>query len=175
MRRVLPLLLLGGLLTACAAAPATTSAPVSAPPDEPRREYTYAMTGTTAPPGWRPKPVVVVKVDNTIAGRPQQGVGMADMVIEEPVEGGLTRLATFFESRLPDSVGPVRSVRISDIGLVAPVSATVVASGGAPDSLAAFEKAGVTLIDESSSAMVRDPNRLAPYNLYVDPTQIDRD
>ena len=83
----------------------------------------------------------------------------ADLVIEEPVEGGLTRLATFFESELPETVGPVRSVRISDIGLVDPVRATVVASGGAPDSLAAFEKAGVTLVTEGSPALGRDSTR----------------
>ncbi len=173
MRRFFIALLVLGGVTACSASPLPVSAP-AATPAEPSPTRTYAMTGLDAPSDWRPQPVLAVKVDNTIEGRPQQGIGMADMVIEEPVEGGLTRLAAFFESKLPDSVGPVRSVRISDVGLVAPVEATVVASGGAPDSLAAYQAAGITVVDESSSAMMRDPNRLAPYNLFADLTQIDR-
>ena len=86
----------------------------------------------------------------------------------------MTRLAAFFESQSPERVGPVRSIRASDVGLVSPVDATVVASGGSPESLAAYDKAGITLIDESSSDLQRDPNRSAPYNVFVDLTELGR-
>ena len=66
-------------------------------------------------------PVLVTKIDNTYASAPQLGLGKADMVVEELVEGGLTRLAAFFYSQLPTKVGPVRSMRASDIGIVSPV------------------------------------------------------
>ncbi len=62
-------------------------------------------------------------MDNTDASAPQLGLGSADMVVEELVEGGLTRLAAFFYSELPGDVGPVRSMRASDIGIVSPVDA----------------------------------------------------
>ncbi len=39
-------------------------------------------------------------------------------MVEELVEGGLTRLAVFFYSQVPDNAGPVRSMRASDIGIV---------------------------------------------------------
>ena len=64
---------------------------------------------------------MVTKIDNTDSSAPQIGLGSADMVVEELVEGGLTRLAVFFYSDLPDEVGPVRSMRASDIGIVSPV------------------------------------------------------
>ncbi len=51
-------------------------------------------------------PVLVTKMDNTYASSPQIGLGSADLVVEELVEGGLTRLAAFFYSELPDNVGP---------------------------------------------------------------------
>lgn len=166
-------------LVACLAALAVGGAACSVPRtfvqgDEPTPQHTYAMTGLPAPPGAKDRPVVVVKIENTDAGRPQRGVNSADLVIEEPVEGGLTRLAAFFESRWPESVGPVRSARISDIGMVEPVGATVVASGGAAQTVTAFEAAGVNLIDETSTAMVRDPERSMPNNLFVDLNRIRR-
>lgn len=163
-------------LTALALGGAACSVPraPAQPADEPTPPATYAMTGLPAPPGAKDRPVVVVKIDNTREGQPQRGVNSADVVIEEPVEGGLTRLAAFFESRWPESVGPVRSARISDIGMVQPVSATVVASGGAPITVTAFQKAGVELIDETHDAFTRDPNRAMPNDLFIDITRLKR-
>ena len=68
-------------------------------------------------------PVYVVKIDNTSSSAPQLGLDQADMVVEEQVEGGLTRLAAFFYENTPDIVGPVRSMRATDIGIVSPVDA----------------------------------------------------
>ena len=88
----------------------------------PRR--TTATTTTTVAPSSRRSPgcptrrarrrrgpAVTVKIDNTPAGQPQSGVDQADVVYEEVVEGGITRLAAIFNSHAPDRVGPVRSVR----------------------------------------------------------------
>ena len=82
-------------------------------------------------------PVLVTKMDNTYSSAPQIGLGEADLVVEELVEGGLTRLAAFFYSQLPTVVGPVRSMRASDIGIVSPVDASVVTSGAAFRTIAA--------------------------------------
>ena len=59
----------------------------------------------------------VVKIENTASGAPQYGLNKADMVIEELVEGGLTRLAALYYSDLPTKVGHVRSMRDTDIGI----------------------------------------------------------
>lgn len=120
------------------------------------------------------QPVVVVKIDNTESARPQLGVRAAELVIEEPVEGGLTRLAAFYEHARPRRVGPVRSARISDIALVKPVRATVVASGAAQQTLAAFERADVTLVDETHHAFTRDTGRSEPNDRFVDLTELGK-
>ena len=61
----------------------------------------------------------------------QYGVHQADVVYEEVVEGGITRLAAIFNSHAPERVGPVRSVRKTDQSIVWPIGGIFVYSGGA--------------------------------------------
>jgi hypothetical protein len=117
-------------------------------------------------------PVLVTKIDNTDSSAPQMGLGSADMVVEELVEGGSTRLAAFFYSQMPDQVGPVRSMRASDIGIVSPVDASVVTSGAAPVTIKRITGAGIKFYGESSAGMSRATDRTAPYNLMTDLTQL---
>jgi hypothetical protein len=116
----------------------------------------------------RPYPVLVTKLDNTASSAPQIGLGKADLVVEELVEGGLTRLAAFYYSKLPTRVGPVRSMRASDIGIVAPVDASIVTSGAAPQTIARIKDAGITFYQEGSDGITRDNSRSAPYNVFAD-------
>ncbi len=109
----------------------------------------------------------MVKFDNTFSSRPQIGLRKADLVTEELVEGGLTRLAAFYDSRLPGVVGPVRSMRASDIGVVKPVDATIVTSGAAHPTIARLRKAGVKFRENGDTGFYRDNGRAAPYNLFV--------
>ena len=51
-------------------------------------------------------PVLVAKMDNTVSSQPQVGLSKADLVVEELVEGGLTRLAAFYYSDIPNNAGP---------------------------------------------------------------------
>ena len=119
-------------------------------------------------------PVLVTKIDNTASSSPQAGLGEADLVVEELVEGGLTRLAAFFYSQLPDRVGPVRSMRASDIGIVSPVGASVVTSGAAFRTIQRVEDAGITFYPEGSAGLSRDTTRSAPYNVFADLTTVAR-
>lgn len=114
------------------------------------------------------KPVMVVKVDNTSSARPQAGLDGADMVVEELVEGGMTRLAAFYYSEHPELVGPVRSMRDSDVGIVSPVGGKLVASGGAPGTKKRIDEAGIDVLTEGSAGFARAGSRTAPYNLMVD-------
>ncbi len=113
-------------------------------------------------------PVLVVKMDNTGGSAPQQGLDKADLVVEELVEGGVTRLAAFFYSAIPTETGPVRSMRASDIGIVAPVGATMVTSGAAAVTLERISGAGIPYFSEGSPGFYRDSGRRAPYNLMTD-------
>jgi DUF3048 family protein len=113
-------------------------------------------------------PVLVAKMDNTYSSAPQIGLSKADMVVEELVEGGLTRLAAFYYSQVPGEVGPVRSMRASDIGIVSPVDADVVTSGAAARTIARIKGAGITFFQEGAKGFQRDSSRSAPYNLFAD-------
>ena len=112
-------------------------------------------------------PVLVAKMDNTVSSRPQVGLSQADMVVEELVEGGLTRLAVFYYSHVPRNAGPIRSMRASDIDVVSPVHASMVTSGAAPQTLARIKAAHIRFYGQATNGMYRSPDRAAPYNLFV--------
>jgi Protein of unknown function (DUF3048) N-terminal domain/Protein of unknown function (DUF3048) C-terminal domain len=114
-------------------------------------------------------PVYVVKIDNTSYSQPQIGLSSADMVVEELVEGGLTRLAAFFYSDIPSDVGPVRSMRASDVGIVKPASADLVASGGAKRTIRIIANHHIPTKTEGTTptGFYRDDARTAPYNLFM--------
>ena len=113
-------------------------------------------------------PVMVVKMDNTPSSAPQVGLDSADLVVEELVEGGSTRLAAFYYSDIPDDVGPVRSMRASDIGIVSPVDGTMVTSGAAPVTINRIEDADIEYFSEGDPGFYREGDRHAPYNLMTD-------
>src|SRR5918994_7333194 len=58
-----------------------------------------------------PRPAVAVKIENSPQSRPQAGLGEADVVFEEVVEGGVTRFAAIYHCGSTKKVGPVRSAR----------------------------------------------------------------
>ncbi len=113
-------------------------------------------------------PVLAVKIDNSASSTPQVGLGSADMVVEELVEGGMTRLAAFYYDQVPTDVGPVRSMRATDIGIVQPLAAVLVASGGAAQTVARVEDAGIRSFDEEATGFYRDAGRSSPYNLFIE-------
>ena len=112
-------------------------------------------------------PVLAVKIDNSSSSAPQVGLGDAGMVVEELVEGGITRLAVFFYNDVPENVGPVRSMRATDIGIVSPLGAALVASGGAPPTVERIEDADIEAFTEGARGYYRDTGRSAPYNLFM--------
>ncbi len=127
----------------------------------------WPLTGETLEGDLPHHPVYAVKIDNTSGSAPQLGLSQADMVVEELVEGGLTRLAVFYYSTIPAVVGPVRSMRASDIGILKPVAATMIASGGAQRTITRLAGAHVATLTEGATGFYRDESRGAPYNLFV--------
>ncbi len=112
-------------------------------------------------------PVLAVKIDNSSNSAPQVGLGSADLVAEELVEGGITRLAVFYYSDVPKAVGPVRSMRATDIGVVQPLDAVLVASGGAAPTVERMKDAGIETFTEGATGYYREDSRSAPYNLFM--------
>lgn len=129
---------------------------------------TQPLTGEPVDGELPAHPVLAVKIDNTVSSRPQIGLGSADIVTEELVEGGLTRLVAMYHTDVPDLVGPVRSTRASDIGIVRPVDAALVASGGAPVTVRRLEDEGVAVYTEGDPGFTRAADRSIPYNVMVE-------
>ncbi|HZJ07325.1 MAG TPA: DUF3048 domain-containing protein [Nocardioidaceae bacterium] len=134
----------------------------------------WPLTGLPAK-GAAPKhPVMVVKIDNTSASSPQVGLGKADLVTEELVEGGSTRLAVFYYSRVPQRVGPVRSFRATDIGIVKPAEAVLIASGGAPPTVRRMRESKIRTFTEGAQGYSRDSSRVSPYDLFMNLSSLAR-
>ena len=133
----------------------------------------WPLTGTKRDGELPDHPVFVVKIDNTSNSAPQHGLSTADLVVEELVEGGLTRLAAFYYQDMPELVGPIRSMRATDIGIVKPISGVLVAAGGAPKTRRRVKAAGIDNVGEDTApGFHRDDSRTAPYNLYADLSKV---
>ena len=116
-------------------------------------------------------PILVVKIDNHDRARPQYGLNAADVVFEEIVEGGLTRLAALYHSNEAALVGPIRSVRTSDFNLLQNLNRPLFAnSGGNEDVLRLLQD--INFVDVSSNAARgvyrRLEERPSPHNLVSD-------
>ncbi|MFJ7989870.1 DUF3048 domain-containing protein [Streptomyces sp. NPDC096351] len=150
---------------ATTAPPPTTAPPATTPP---AASGLSPFTGLPARSG----PVLAVKIDNVAAARPHTGLGAADVVYVEQVEGGVTRLLAVYSSRLPERVGPVRSARESDVELLAAFGRPVLGYSGAQSALDPFLRAApLDPVTESTSpgAFRRSADRAAPHNLYLRP------
>jgi hypothetical protein len=139
----------------------TTTIPVAIAP----------LTGLPDPSGTAiTRSALTVKIENTPEALPQWGIDQADVVYEEIVNGGITRLAAIFNSQAPVKVGPVRSVRPTDTQVVWPLGGIFAYSGGAPYAVTSIETVpSLKLVNETSAgtAMFRDLSLLAPHNLFA--------
>ncbi len=91
----------------------------------------YPLTGLPVTnPANATRAALNIKIDNVPLARPQAGVNAADVVYEEVVEGGFTRLLGVYQSTDSDDIGPVRSVRPTDPDLAAPFGGVFSFSGG---------------------------------------------
>ena len=115
------------------------------------------------------RPALAVKIDNVSVARPQEGINQADVVYEELVEAGLTRLIAVFQTTGARSVGPIRSARTSDPSLLEgfdrPLFAYSGANRGTRGAVAASELTDVGY-DAASSLYWRSTSRRAPHNLF---------
>jgi hypothetical protein len=155
----------------------TTTTPTTKPdPTVPPGAVTAPLTGLALKnPVIALRPALAVKIDNVDTAsdrtRPQAGIAAADIVFEEVVEGGITRLVAVFQSELSDRVGPVRSARTTDPALLAQLGRPLFAWSGGNSGVVAAVRAS-SLIDVGYDAVppayARDRDRRAPHNLFAD-------
>lgn len=134
-----------------------------------QRDGRSVLSGRPNPHG-NERPALVVKIDNVPRARPQAGINDADVVYVELVEGGVTRYAAVFHSEEVDVVGPVRSMRTTDINLLRPLNEPLFAnSGGNSRTTQAINASPLVNIGHATSAggaYYRNNNRPAPHNLF---------
>jgi hypothetical protein len=150
----------GGKRGSPGAAPTSSTAPASFP-------LTGLPSGGGAVAG---RPALSVKIDNIAVARPQAGLNTADVVVEQPVEGGLTRLFATWQSTDASQIGPIRSARPVDSLLLRQLGPSLFGFAGASAGVlqGIRRDSGATLIDPSSApgAFQRVSGRRAPHNTF---------
>jgi hypothetical protein len=139
----------------------------------------WPLRGTNAPDADAiKKRPIVVKIANDPGARPQSGLALADVILEIPVEGGLTRYAVVYHSQTSPRIGPVRSARQSDLNYL-PTLRAILVHVGASESVAklvrdASKNGSFVDVDEFEhpAAFGRISTRPAPYNAYTAAAQI---
>lgn len=151
-------------------APAAGSASPTESP-QPVVVKTCPLTGLPPTKSQRTNRVALaVKIDNVGEARPQAGLDKADLVVEETVEGGLTRLFAVFQCDSAPTIGPIRSARTSDGDLLRLLNGAVFAYSGAnPRAIApvrAVSKAVLIAYDSTPQYFHRDPSRPAVHDVF---------
>ncbi len=132
----------------------------------------WPLSGKPVGDGSVTKRPLVVKIDNVPAARPHYGLAQADMVIEELVEGYVTRLVAIYQSQDPQTIGGVRSARLADRSITTMVRGALVYSGTSDYawSLISQDVANgryVELSADHSGGYYRVNFRPAPYNMFT--------
>ena len=176
-------LLATAAIVACAGTPAGTTDATSAAPSgsaaPAAAKATWPLGGTDAPSAdaIRRRPVVV-RVPNDPTARPQSGLADADIVFEMLVEGGITRYAVVFHSRDTQTVGPIRSARLSDLHYLPMLRGILAHVGGSGPVLDRIHQAAGSgqFIDldqfQHADAYDRVTSRAAPQNVYTSTQRI---
>lgn len=123
-----------------------------------------------APEDARLQPYAVV-VENMPEARPLTGPALANLVIEAPVEGGITRyLLVFDATTTADAVGPVRSARPYFVEFAEGLDAVFAHVGGSPEALERI--AGMKTFRDlnefwNGRFFWRSARRAAPHNVFT--------
>jgi hypothetical protein len=155
-------------------APTVTPSPTPQGTPDPAAACTacWPLSGKPLGAGSASKRPLVVKIDNVPDARPHYGLSQADMVVEELVEGFVTRLVAIYQSQDPATIGGVRSARLADRSIAAMVRGALVYSGTSDYawSLISQDAANgryVELSADHSGGYYRVNFRPAPYNMFT--------
>jgi hypothetical protein len=148
------------------AAPEATSTPTAT------AVAIYPITGEPIPAGTTLTSSLASKIDNLSVARPQIGLQYTDEVFEELVEGGLTRYVAVWQSHIPKTYGPVRSIRGMDPYIVSPLGGMITYSGGQPYFVRRIQDTVVKNVSDDvyggdSSLFHRIGTKSAPHNLVA--------
>jgi hypothetical protein len=134
----------------------------------------WPLTGVPADGADTTVRAVSVKIENSAASRPQSSLSMADVVYESLTEGSITRFNAIFHSQAPETVGPVRSARQSDVYVVPQYDALFAHVGGNSQVISNVRNAPIDDLDQFAhpGPYWRSSSRPRPHNMYTSIPQI---
>jgi Protein of unknown function (DUF3048) N-terminal domain/Protein of unknown function (DUF3048) C-terminal domain len=136
---------------------------------KPAAPETCPLTDVEATGGVQDRPALAVKVENSSEALPQAGLNDADIVYEEPVEGGITRFMAVYQCEDAGRIGPIRSARLVDADLLRQFGDPIFAfAGGVAQVVSAVEESGAVPIPYTgpSDFFEEDPNRSRPHHVF---------
>jgi hypothetical protein len=151
--------------------PSTTTTTLAPTTTTARPVPVCPLTHTPAPDGKVPqRAALAVKVENLPQARPQYGLDTADIVFEEPVEGGITRFIAVYQCQAADRIEPVRSARFVDADILQPLGKILFAYSGAIPPVVNEIDSSTSLLEDvgankAGAAYTVDFTRVSPHNL----------
>ncbi|PIS07926.1 hypothetical protein COT78_01075 [Candidatus Berkelbacteria bacterium CG10_big_fil_rev_8_21_14_0_10_43_13] len=134
------------------------------------------LTGLQVSEDAAKQPIVGVMIENHFPdARPQSGLSAAGAVYEAFAEGGITRFLAVFQQPLPDSIGPVRSLRPYFLRWGLEYNIPIAHAGGSQPALADIGTLGMKNIEAlayGSSYFFRASDRPSPHNLYTNNSKL---
>ncbi len=122
-----------------------------------------------------------VLVENMANAQPISGVDKAALVIEAPVEGGITRLLTVYpvgkeEITQNTTIGPVRSVRPYFLDWADELGVLLAHVGGSPAAIDRIRDKRTLTLDQwyKSDFFQKDSSRAAPHDTYIDLSHLQK-
>lgn len=117
---------------------------------------------------------LVIKVENSPAARPQSGLSQACLIYEFPVEGFITRFNVVYLHGESETVGPVRSGRLSDLEILSQYQGVLVFSGASKRVMRELRASPFLLLDHGGHEELfwRSRYRRMPHNLYTNTRKI---
>jgi len=121
--------------------------------------------------------IIGVMINNHAKARPQSGLHQADIVYELLTEGMITRFVAFYQSHLPEVIGPVRSIRPYFIELMNGFDAIITHAGASEQAYAVLKNSSLPDLDEiknAGEAFWRESFRVPPHNVYTSAEKIQQ-
>ena len=117
------------------------------------------------------RPAVAIKVENAQVAYPLSGLDKAEVVYEELVEGGVTRFMAIYHCTDSNKIGPVRSARSVDPGIMVPVTEILAFSGANGQVVDVLDDAGIVRVEEGAKGVferIERPGLTSEHTLYAD-------
>lgn len=135
----------------------------------PGEKFYSQLTGNEVSKEESERPILGIMIENSEEARPQTGLDDAGIVFETVTEAGITRYLAMYQEKMPEEVGPVRSVRPYFVDWLMGFDASVAHVGGSEPALEMIEQRSAKSMNEfyNENAYYRSTEREAPHNVYA--------